>query len=190
MPTNQNVQNYSQAGYEVNRRHQPNAGSFFAGRWLLLLIYGGSRLMCIAKAKLMSDLKKLWQLFVFTVKSKLGSNKCKTTVWERTLFYSLVLMIECRNVNLQQSNVRKGTPFRWTKLSEDPSCINREKYVFSPEDPVTKKKKMHAWMNGYYNKITTFIQKIHFLFMLILIKGEQKRPEIVFMQKQMLFGST
>ncbi len=91
-------------------------------------------------------------------------------------------MIECRNVNLQQSIVRKGTPFRWTKLSEDPSCINREKYVFSPEDPVTKK--MHAWMNGYYNKITTFIQKIHFHFMLILIKVEQKRPEIVFMQKQ------
>ncbi len=39
-------------------------------------------------------------------------------------------------------------------------------------------------MNGYYNKITTFIQKIHFHFMLILIKVEQKRPEIVFMQKQ------
>ncbi len=85
-------------------------------------------------------------------------------------------------MNLQQSIVRKGTPFRWTKLSEDPSCINREKYVFSPEDPVTKK--MHAWMNGYYNKITTFIQKIHFHFMLILIKVEQKRPEIMFMQKQ------
>ncbi len=52
------------------------------------------------------------------------------------------------------------------------------------------KKKMHAWMNGYYNKITTFIQKIHFHFMLILIKVEQKRPEIVFMQKQNAICST
>lgn len=42
-----------------------------------MLIYGGSLIMCVAKAKLMSDFKKLCLLFVviIRVKSKLGLKK-------------------------------------------------------------------------------------------------------------------